>query len=95
MRNTSGSDKDDAEAVAERESKKRRIQMEILMLESDMRKLTNEKSTLDADIRKLGLDGERIRITLDDKKRRLAKVTQDKQVKEDELRVFRKKLNLL
>ncbi len=94
MRNVSGLTDANQNAAAD-ESKKRRIQMEILILESDIRKLNNEKNATDNDVRKMTLDEERIRVELDKKKNYLAKVAQENRSKEDELRALRKKLNLL
>ncbi len=94
MRNVSDS-ADASQNVAANESKKRRVQIEILILESDIRKLNNEKNTTDNDVRKMIHDEERIRVELDKKKTYLAKVAQEIRSKEDELRTLRKKLNLL
>ena len=77
------------------ESKKRRIQMEILIIESDIRKLNTDKFSTDNNLRQLARDDERIRIELDSKKRYLTKLLQDIQSKEEELHTLRKKLNLL
>jgi hypothetical protein len=93
MRNVSGS-ADINQDTAANESKKRRIQMEILILESDLRKLSNEKNGADNDVRKMTHDEERIRVELDKKRVYLAKVAQETRSKEEELRVLRKKLNL-
>jgi uncharacterized protein (DUF3084 family) len=92
---TSTDDAEDKQKKAEIESKKRRIQMEILIMEGDLRKINTDKISVDNDIRKLTRDAERIRINLDEKKRHLAKLMQDTRTTEDELRTLRKKLNLL
>ena len=93
--NAINSNAEDKQKKIEIESKKRRIQMEILITEGDLRKINTAKISVDSDIRKLTRDGERIRIDLDEKKRYLAKLAQDARVEEEELRTLRKKLNLL
>ena len=98
IRNTTSASNDDAEdkqKKAEIESKKRRVQMELLIMDGDLRKINTDKIAVDTDIRKLTRDEERIRINLDEKKRYLAKLMQDARTKEEELRTLRKKLNLL
>ena len=92
---TSTDDTEDKQKKAEIESKKRRIQMELLIMDGDLRKMNTDKIAVDNDIRTLTRDGERIRINLDEKKRYLAKLMQDARAKEEELRTLRKKLNLL
>lgn len=88
---------DDLQNLGDEEKKKKRnsLQMEIIMLESEARKLTAEKNQLDAEIRKLRMDEERIRITLDEKKKRFDLVGQNISEKEAEVKSTRKKLNLL
>ena len=81
--------------AAANESKKRRLQMELLILDSDARKLTNEKNLLDMEIRKLRQDGERIRMLLDSKKSRYDVVLREISSKEGEVKQFKKKLNAL
>jgi chromosome segregation ATPase len=89
---SSGNDSVDAAA---NDSKKRRLQMELLILDSDTRKLTNEKNSLDVEIRKLRQDGERIRLLLDSKKGRYDVVLREILSKEEEIKQFKKKLNAL
>lgn len=79
----------------EHKKQRRSIQMEMIMLESDMRKLTKEKSLLEAEIRKLKQDGDRIRVILDEKRKRFDYVSQEVAIKEEDLKKERKKLNLL
>ena len=69
--------------------------MELLILDSDTRKLTNEKNSLDVEIRKLRQDGERIRLLLDSKKGRYDVVLREILSKEEEIKQFKKKLNAL
>lgn len=79
----------------EKESQKRRIQMELLILESDSRKFLSEKSTLDAELRKLRQDSDRIKVETDNKKKRYETVTREILTKEEEIKRLKKKLNLL
>ncbi len=69
--------------------------MELLILESDARKFFNEKISLDAEMRKLKQDGERIRISLDEKKQRYETVVREILSKEEEIKRLKKKLNSL
>ena len=93
IRNYSGADDDNDKAT--KESKKRRLQMDLLILDSDTRKLVNEKNLLDMEIRKFKQDEERIRLNLESKKKRYDIVTQEIFSKEDETKQLKKKLNLL
>ncbi|HAI74249.1 MAG TPA: hypothetical protein DCS28_02555 [Candidatus Moranbacteria bacterium] len=85
----------DTQNDGEKDRQKRRIQMELLILDSDARKFSNEKISLDAEMRKLKQDEERIRISLDEKKRRYETVTREILSKDEETRRLKKKLNSL
>ncbi len=98
MQNSSrGGNADDENSadVAAKESQKRRVQMELLILDSDKRKLANEKSVLEAEIRKLRQDGERITLITNSKKARYDVVVRESSEKEEELKRLKKKLNTL
>ncbi len=69
--------------------------MELLILDSDARKFSNEKNSLDAEMRKLKQDGERVKISLDEKKRRYETVIREISSREEETRRLKKKLNSL
>lgn len=86
---------EDRQHEAAVESQKRRIQMDLLVLDSDKRKLVSEKGNLDLEIRKLKQDSERIRVMLDSKTGRMAVVTRELSQKEEEERRLQKKLNTL
>jgi len=80
------------------EEKKRQrhaLEMEIIMLESDMRKDLAENNALDAEIRKLRMDAERMRIAMDEKKKRFDKISFDLTQGEAEVKRLKKKINLL
>jgi chromosome segregation ATPase len=94
MGNNSGNGNASADDAA-KESQKRRLQMELLILDSDLRKLTSEKSTLDAEIRKFRQDSERIKLNLDSKQGRYDLVVREISAKEEENRHLKKKLNAL
>jgi hypothetical protein len=95
MRNSSNGGSDTSTDDAAKESQKRRIQMEILILDSDTRKLSNEKNVLDAEIRKLRQDGERVRLGLESKKSRFDVVTREILSKEEDAKHLKKKLYTL
>jgi hypothetical protein len=88
---------DDLKNLNDEEKKKKRgsLQMEIIMLESEIGKLATEKDVLDADLRKIRMDEEKLRITSDEKKKRLDLVTRETSEKEMEIKSMKKKLNLL
>ncbi|MCX6761820.1 MAG: hypothetical protein NTY33_03205 [Candidatus Moranbacteria bacterium] len=96
MGNSSGNGSGNASTdAAANESQKRRLQMELLILDSDTRKLTNEKTTLDAEIRKLRQDGERITLNLNSKKGRYDFVAKEISSKEEDAKHLKRKLNAL
>jgi chromosome segregation ATPase len=79
----------------DKKRKRNSLQMEIIMLKSEVSKLSAEKDTLDAEIRKLRMDEERLRITSDEKRKRFDKAIQDILEKEAEIKSIKKKINLL
>ena len=88
-------DQDASNDDEDRKKQRRNIQMEMIMLESDMKKFVKERDVLDAEIRKLKQDGERIRVNLDEKRKRFDHVSQEVSIKEDEVKKLKKKLNLV
>ena len=88
---------DDPKNLSEEDKKKQRrtIQVQIIMLESDGRKFLNEKNILEAEMRNLKMDGDRIRVNLEEKKRQLEKVSSRILENEGERGKLKKKLNLL
>lgn len=79
----------------ERKRKRNSLQMEIIMLESEAGKLTTEKNTLETEIRKMKMDEERLRIMMDEKRKRFDNVSRNIEEKEAEVKSARKKMNLL
>jgi chromosome segregation ATPase len=71
------------------------IQLQIVMLESDNRKLINEQNILDAELRNFRMDEERLRVSLDEKQKRFVQVKSQIAQNEEELKRMRKKLNTL
>lgn len=88
---------DDLQNLSEADKKKQRqaIQVQIIMLESDGRKFLNEKNVLDAEIRNIRMDTERLRIGMEERKKRLEKVSYQIKENEAERIKLKKKLNLL
>lgn len=95
MRSSANNSGNTSAEDAAKESQKRRLQMEILILDSDTRKLSNEKNSLDVEIRKLKQDGERIRLNLESKLGRFNVVVREVSAKEEEAKRLKKKLNML
>ena|GEM_PF-5065842 len=79
----------------EKKAKRHALEMEIIILESDGKRFLAEENSLEAEIRKLGVDAERLRITLDEKKKRFEKLKRELFQKEDEVKRLKKKINLL
>lgn len=71
------------------------IEMQMVILESDNRKFINEKNMLDAEIRKLSMDIERLRVQLDEKRKSYEKVSYQATQNEEELKRLKKKLGTL
>lgn len=88
---------DQLQNLSDEDKKRQRnsIQTQLVMLESDNRKLLAQKNNLDAELRKLKIDEERIRITRDQKKKEFDALAYKISQNEEELDRMRKKLNLL
>jgi chromosome segregation ATPase len=79
----------------DKKKQKNSIQMEIIMLESEMSKSVREKNELEAQIRKLKYDEERLRVELDVKNKKFQVAFQKIAGSEEEIRRLKKRLNLL
>jgi len=79
----------------DKKRKKHSIEMEMVILESDHKKLVAQKTALEAEIRKLKYDEERIRVTLDEKKKELESATYTLSQNEEESGRLKKQLNLV
>jgi len=88
---------EDLAHLSDEDKKKQRnsTQMEIIMLESDLKKLIAEKSGMEAEIRKIKYDEERLRVTLDEKKKLFDAVNQKINESEEEVKRLKKRLNFL
>ncbi|HPN96296.1 MAG TPA: hypothetical protein PLK35_00870 [Candidatus Moranbacteria bacterium] len=79
----------------EKSRKRHSIEMETVILDSDLRKTQREKTTLEAEIRKIKYDEERLRVIRDEKSKRLEKVSHDVTQGEEDLKRLKKQLNLI
>lgn len=71
------------------------IQRDIIMAEADLRKISQEKIALDAEIRALKKEDDRIRVTMQEKRARLSKVDYEITQAEAVVKALQKKLNLI
>ncbi len=79
----------------EKKRKQRSVQMEVVILESDLRKFTREKDVLEAEMRKIRQDQERLRIEADEKRKKFDRIVQDIATKEIEIKKLKKSLYLI
>lgn len=79
----------------DKKKQKRSIEMEIIISESDLKKMITQKSALEAEIRKLRYEEEKLRIELDQKNDEFKLVGQKIMDSEEEIKRLRKRLNLL
>ncbi len=88
---------DDLKKLSEEDKKKqmRNFQMEIIVLDSDTRKMQSRKAMLDAEMRKLRMDQERMRIESENKKKEYDTISYQIIKNEEEMKRLKKKLNLL
>ncbi len=80
------------------EDKKRQLNalnMQLSILDSDQKKFSNEKNMLEAEIRKLKMDSERLRVDLSEKQKRFEAVNFQFSQNEDEIRRIKRKLTSL
>ncbi|HRY82834.1 MAG TPA: hypothetical protein P5232_04005 [Candidatus Moranbacteria bacterium] len=74
---------------------KNAINMQLSILDTDQRKFVAEKNMLDAEIRKLKMDSERLRIDLNEKEKRFSTVNFQFSQNEEEIKGLKRKLALL
>jgi len=88
---------DDLKNLSEEDKKRqqRNFQMQIIVLDSDTRKIQNKKNVLEAEIRKLKVDQERNRIESDEKKKEYEKISQQIIQNEEDMKRLKKKLTLV
>lgn len=75
--------------------KQNEIQRDIIMAEADLRKISQEKIALDAEIRALKKEDDRIKVTMQEKRARLSKVDYEITQAEAVVKALQKKLNLI
>jgi chromosome segregation ATPase len=88
---------DDFSRINSEDKKKKRsaLQMQIIILESDNRKVLSNKNMLDAEMRKIKMDMDRSQLTLDEKKRKFDRLARDLAQNEEDIKRLRRQLNLV
>jgi len=88
---------DDLANLSEEDKKRKKhsVQMEMIMLESDLKKSRNIKDDLEAEIRKLRYSEEKLRIEMEEKKEQFGKINQVITQSEEDIKRLKKQLNLL
>jgi peptidoglycan hydrolase CwlO-like protein len=88
---------DDLANLSEEDKKRKKhsVQMEMIMLESDLKKSRNQKDDLEAEIRKLRYSEEKLRIEMEEKKEQFEKINQVITQGEEDIKRLKKQLNLL
>lgn len=79
----------------DRKKKRTDLQREIIILESDNRKILSNKNLLDAEMRKIKIDMDRMQLTLDDKKRKFDRFVRDSSQNEEDIKKICRQLNLI
>jgi hypothetical protein len=87
----------DEEVTDPTTSRRKRADLErqIVMIDSDLRKILREKQDLDMEQRRLRKQEERIRIGRDALDRKMKKIEDDQRYFEDEIRLLKKRLKVL
>ena len=75
--------------------KRNDLQREIIMAEADLRKVSNEKITIDAEIRRLKSEMDHLKIDMQAKVQRLHAVDQDIIMRQAEISHLKKQINLI
>jgi hypothetical protein len=88
---------DDLQKLTPEEKKREShsIQMQMVILESDLKRNISKETNYDSEIRKFKTEGERIRVQIDGKRKEQEKVKWEITQQEAEIKKLRKKLNLL
>jgi len=74
---------------------KHAIQMQMVILESDIKKAGARKMQLENELRSLKMQSERIRIEMDNKNKELDRITLEWEQNQVELKKMQKKFNIL
>ncbi|MFA6973386.1 MAG: hypothetical protein WC238_01425 [Parcubacteria group bacterium] len=91
----SGQGDEDKNAKQDKSRQRQEIQREMIMTESDLRKVTKEKTDLDGEIRALKKEEDHIQMSMQDKKARLIKVEYELTQIDVKIKGLKKKLNLV
>ena len=83
------------EIDAERRAAARRAQSEYLIFEQDYRKKMRIQSGLEMELRRLGMERDRLEIRIDEKQSELERLSRDLGILETEGKRLKKKVNLL
>jgi len=95
FQNVQGGADDQEENSADAHRKRSDVQRDIIMQESDYRKKLTKKTEIEAEIRKMKKDEERIRIEIGEKREALEKLNYEILQMEAEMTRLKKKLNLI
>lgn len=82
-------------SAQDKTSQRNNLQREMIMKESDLKKVLAEKTKLEGEIRELKKDESRIRIEMENKQGQIKKIEQEAMMMEAELKNLKKKMNLL
>ena len=82
-------------AEQEKHRKRNDLQREIIMSESDLKRVAAEKVTIEIEERKIKKEIDHLRISMQEKQKRLQVVEQDIMMREAEISHLKKQLNLL
>lgn len=88
---------DDLQNLSEEEKKRKRhtLQMQLIMLEGENKKLAKKQEILEAEIRQIKKEMDQARLFSDEKKEELEKISFKLEQGEEEIRRIKKKMNLL
>ena len=88
---------DELSKLSDEDKKKQKhsIQMEVIILESDLKKMVHEKNELESQIRALRYEEERLRVELDERNKEFQTVSDKITDGEADIKRLRKRLNLL
>lgn len=68
------------------------MQRELVMLESDNRKIQVKKTQLEMDMKRLGIEKQRLRMTEDEKRTELIKLENDMRILQEDIQRTKKKM---
>lgn len=80
---------------ADNHKKRNDIQREMIMLESDLKKIMNQKANINAEKRRLEKDIERLKLEFFDRQNKEHSFDQEISVKQEHIRRLKKQLNIV